>query len=220
MRQQRPRGTTTRESVVSAALDIVDRVGVDNLTIRAVAGAVGAPPMSLYTHVANKEELLDLVYLEVSRRLYPDSGLPTWQAELSALARHLRTTLLTHPSWTPILSRRVAVVSSVAVRERILKLMVEAGMSADEALAGFTAVVLAVIGLVLVEFTFRAGDGSSALGRRFERLKIHFQENEEAQQPTTRQAFVRSPDFAVERSFELMLTTLISGLGQRCSRKT
>jgi hypothetical protein len=96
--------------------------------------------------------------------------------------------------------------------------MVEAGMSADEGLGGFTAVVLAVIGLVLVEFTFRAGDGTSALGRRFERLKIHFQENEETEQPTTRQAFVRTPDFAVEKSFELMLTTLIAGLGQRCSK--
>lgn len=212
MRQQRPRGTTTRESVVSAALDVVDSVGFDNLTIRAVAAAVSAPPMSLYTHFANKEELLDLMYAELSRRLYPDSGQPTWQGELSALARHIRSTLLAHPSWTPILSRRVAVMSAMPVRERILKLMVDAKMTADAALDGLSAVVLGTIGLVLVELRFREGDGGSAFGRRFERLKTHFEEHRESDQPVTRQAFVETPTFAIEKSFELMLATLIVGL--------
>lgn len=214
MRQQRPRGTTTRESVVSAALDVVDSVGLDNLTIRAVAAAVSAPPMSLYTHFANKEELLDLMFVELSRRLYPDSGQPTWQGELSALARHLRRTLLEHPSWTPILSRRVTVASAVPVRERILKLMVEAGMTAEAALGGLSAVVLGTIGLVLVELRFREGDGGSALGKRFESLKSHFDEQQAGDQPTTRQAFVGTPSFAIEKSFELMLETLIAGLDQ------
>ena len=68
MRRQRPRGTTRPEAVVDAALKVVDEVGVDGLTIRAVAGLVGAPPMSLYTHFDNKEGLLDFMNAEISRR--------------------------------------------------------------------------------------------------------------------------------------------------------
>jgi TetR/AcrR family tetracycline transcriptional repressor len=198
--------------VVSAALDVIDKVGVENLTIRAVAAAVGAPPMSLYTHFTNKEELLDLMYVELSRRLYPDSGQPTWQGEMSALARHIRSTLLEHRHWTPLLSRRVAVTSAVAVRERILTLMVESGLRADAALAGLSAVVLGTIGFVLAELRFREGDGGSAIDRRFERLKSHFEEQPEGKEPTTRQAFVGTPSFAMEKSFEMMLETLILGL--------
>jgi len=214
MRQQRPRGTTTRESVISAALDVIDDVGFDNLTIRAVAAAVSAPPMSLYTHFANKEELLDLMYVELARRLYPDSGEQTWQGELAALARHVRSTLLAHPHWTPLLSRRVSVTSAVAVRERILTLMVESGIRADAALAGVSAVVLGTIGFVLAEHRFREGDGSSAFDRRFERLKTHFEEQPEGEEPTTRLAFAGTPSFAMQKSFEMMLETLIMGLEQ------
>jgi DNA-binding transcriptional regulator YbjK len=47
MRKQRPRGTITRDAVVSAGLVVADRDGVEQLTIRAVADQVGAPAMSL-----------------------------------------------------------------------------------------------------------------------------------------------------------------------------
>lgn len=221
MRQQRPRGTTTRESVVSAALDVVDSVGFDALTIRAVAAAVSAPPMSLYTHFANKEELLDLMYLEVSHRLYPDLGQATWQAELLALSRHVRATLLAHPRWTPILSRSAppATPSRVSGRERLLKLMVADGFAPESALGGLSACVLGAIGQVLLEVTFRADDGESTLGRRFQRLKGWFDEHEELEtEPTTRQAFANAPSFDMSATFEFMLQTLIAGLEQR--RKT
>jgi len=215
MRQQRPRGTTTRESVVSAALDVVDEVGFDALTIRAVAAAVNAPPMSLYTHFANKEELLDLMYLEVSHRLYPDSGEARWQTELVALARHVRVTLLAHPRWTPILSRPAPPVppTGVSARERLLKLMVAAGMSPAGALSGVTSAVLGTIGFVLLELKFSGTDGESTLGRRFDRLKEWFEEHPVAEiEPTTREAFAAAASFDMGAAYENLLQTIIAGL--------
>jgi len=217
MRQQRPRGTTTRESVVNAALEVVDDVGFDALTIRAVATAVSAPPMSLYTHFANKEELLDLMYLEVSRRLYPDSGHATWQAELLALVRHLRATLLAHPRWTPILSRRTP-PRPMPVRERLLTLMVEGGMSPAAALSGLSSALVGAIGFVLVELTFREADGESSFGRRFDRTKIWLDEHHAAEvEPTTREAFARVSAFDHGKIFEFALQTLVAGLSQRAA---
>jgi AcrR family transcriptional regulator len=211
MRQQRPRGTTTREAVVNAALEIVDRVGIDALTIRAVARVVDAPPMSLYTHFANKEELLDLMYAEVSHRLYADAGHDTWQAELSALAHHYRQTLLAHPRWTPLLSRP-APPATPAARERILKLMVDAGLPADEALRAFSAAIMAAMGLVLVELTFREPDGASSFARRFERIRVMFDaEAEPGSQPTSRTAFNKLRHFDFDETFRFTIETVIGG---------
>jgi AcrR family transcriptional regulator len=213
MRQQRPRGTTTRDSVVQAALDVVDQVGLDALTIRAVAGAVSAPPMSLYTHFANKQELMDLMYAAVSARLYVDSGCDTWQTELSALAHHIRETLLAHPLWTPILSRPRA-PTVVGVRERVLAMMTDNGFTAPAALTGLSSVVLSTIGLVLVELTYREPDGGSTLTGRFNRLKALFDESEPSSAPKSREAFANAPDFELGSLFDFWIKTLITGLEQ------
>jgi TetR/AcrR family transcriptional regulator, tetracycline repressor protein len=219
MRQQRPRGTTTRESVVSAALDIVDQVGVDGLTIRAIASAVGAPPMSLYTHFANKEELLDLMYAEMAHRLYADSGKQTWQTELLALTHHMRQTLLAHPRWTPLLSRP-APPMAMTVRERILKLMVESGMSSADGLTALSSAIVAGMGLVLVELTFREPDGASSFARRFERIRDLFEEEAVPSEPISREAFTRVRHFDFDEIFRFTIQRLIEGVtGPHASTK-
>ena len=211
MRQQRRRGTITRDSVVQAALGVVDVVGLEALTIRAVAAAVSAPPMSLYTHFANKEELINLMYAAVTTRLYVDSGCETWQTELSALGHHIRETLLAHPRWTPILSRR-SVPTVVSVRERALAMMTANGFTAPAALAGLSSLVLSTIGLVLVELTYREPDGGSALTGRFNRLKALFDASEPSDAPTTHEAFAKARGFELGDLFDFSVKTLIVGL--------
>jgi AcrR family transcriptional regulator len=211
-RRQRPRGTTTRELVVNAAFDVVDRVGLDSLTIRSIAGVLNAPPMSLYTHFANKEELLDLMYAELARRLYPDSGQATWQTALAAMARHVRETLLAHPHWTPLISRQ-APPTPMPSRERLLKLMVDARMSAEHALQGMSAVLVSSIGLALVELTFRDADGTSTFARRFERQRSWLEKTGDPKlEPTSREAFARMHSFEFAKSFDFTLKTMIDGL--------
>src|SRR5206468_1168433 len=146
-REQRPHGATTLQAVVTAALAIVDRVGIEALTIRAVAAEVGAPPMSLYRHFSNKEELLDHMYAEISCRLYADAKQPTWQAEVFALCHQVRGILTAHPRWAPLLSRPVPPLA-VALRERLLKLMIADGMSEAGAFAALSCAVLNSIGFV------------------------------------------------------------------------
>ncbi len=106
MRKQRPRGAITRETVVNAALSLLDKRGVERFTVRALARVVDVPPMSLYTHFANKEELLDLMYTEVSLRIYADEQHPTWQTELFALSKRVLRTLGDHPRWIDLCHER------------------------------------------------------------------------------------------------------------------
>jgi len=209
MRRQRPRGATRREAVIDAALRVVDDVGVQGLTIRAVAQMVGAPPMSLYTHFVNKEELLDLMYEEISRRLYRDSGEASWQAELAALTLHVRSTLLAHPHWRALLTRP-APLPSIPVRERMLALMVAAGIPAEHALGCLTSAILTTFGLTFVELAFSEPDGGSSFLRRFYTVKSGPAGDRIAPEPTTRAAF-SSARFDLEGTFRLSLSALIEG---------
>ena len=59
-----PRGRArglSRQQIVRAALQIADREGLDALTMRRVAQRLGAGTMSLYWHVRNKDELIELM---------------------------------------------------------------------------------------------------------------------------------------------------------------
>ncbi|HEX2869947.1 MAG TPA: TetR family transcriptional regulator [Polyangiaceae bacterium] len=200
---------------MSAALDVMDRDGYDGLTIRAIATLVGAPPMSLYTHFANKEELLDLMYQEVTRRLYVDSGNDTWQVEMLAIAHNVRATLLAHTSWTHLLARR-APPTPVPVRERLLALMVQSGMSSPGALRSLSSVIASAIGLTLFELTFMDPDGSSRLTQRLDALKDWLVSDGKGDlEPTTRQAVTQGPPFDFRQSFDFTLSTLIAGLASR-----
>jgi AcrR family transcriptional regulator len=77
-------GRLSRAVVVDAALRIVDRDGLDGVSMRRLAAAIGATPMALYRHVPNKAALLDaLVAAVLSRLEFPTGDLP-WR---SACAR-------------------------------------------------------------------------------------------------------------------------------------
>jgi TetR/AcrR family tetracycline transcriptional repressor len=61
----------SREVIVSAALDLAERDGLDRLTMRALASQLGVTPMAIYYHVPDKEALVDLVVDEVHTRQVP-----------------------------------------------------------------------------------------------------------------------------------------------------
>ncbi|MGN7778872.1 TetR/AcrR family transcriptional regulator [Mycolicibacterium sp. 22603] len=92
-----PRQRMTVDQVVEAAIDIADDRGLGQVTIRAVAAALGAAPMAIYTYVPGKAELLDLmldaVYQQMPRADL--TGMP-WRDRVSAIADENRAMLARH----------------------------------------------------------------------------------------------------------------------------
>ena len=218
MRRQRPRGSTTREAVVSAALTVIDTVGVEHLTIRSVAKTAGAPPMSLYTHFSNKNELLDLVYMEVSRRIYPPEKPPTsWQADLLEVCCHMRNVLTEHPSWIQLLARPSAPLS-VPLRERVLKQMVEAGVAPGAAMAGLATAIMTTIGLVLADVALRDTDGQAALAKRYDRLRAWAETSRGDENKVTRMAVSKLRRLNLDETYLLAMRSLIAGLDANLER--
>ncbi len=147
---RRRRGATTQSQVVDAALAVADQVGIDRLTIRAVAKLADVPTMSLYSHFSSKDELLELMHAEVTQRLFAEEQYATWQAALVAVCTRLRDGLSAHPHWVPLLSRAASFVPA-QVRERLLELMLTDGVSRAWATAALESALVVAKGLVLLE---------------------------------------------------------------------
>jgi AcrR family transcriptional regulator len=96
----------SRARILRSALELADKDGLEGLSMRKVAEGLGVQAMSLYNHVANKEDLIDgMVELVVGEMVVPDVGKP-WKEEMRQRAIVAREVLLRHP-WAliPLMSR-------------------------------------------------------------------------------------------------------------------
>ncbi|MFI6744429.1 TetR/AcrR family transcriptional regulator [Nonomuraea sp. NPDC050451] len=100
MREQRQIASDaglSKQRVVVEAIRLADREGVDGLSMRRLAGTLGAGAMSLYHYVASKEELLDamvdIVFEEIE---LPPEG-TDWQSAMRRRAVSARQVLARHP---------------------------------------------------------------------------------------------------------------------------
>jgi AcrR family transcriptional regulator len=112
----RPRGrksksgrerTLSREAIVETALRIVDETGVDGLSMRAVATALGTGPSSLYAHVADKDELLELLLDEVIAEMRLAPAEAPWQEQLKVYVREQHRVLIAHRDLARVTLARV-----------------------------------------------------------------------------------------------------------------
>lgn len=98
-----PARSVAVDRVVRASLEIADDRGLAGVTVRAVADHVGIAPMSVYTYVPGKPELLDLMvdalYAGMER---PDVGDRPWRERVTEIARGNRELLARHPWLTEI----------------------------------------------------------------------------------------------------------------------
>lgn len=99
-----PRRALSLDIVIDAAIDLADHEGVEALTMRALAQHLGVAPMTLYTYVPGKSELIDLMLDTAYARMPRAStaGEP-WQARLRAVAEENRSLFRAHP-WAAVVS--------------------------------------------------------------------------------------------------------------------
>lgn len=135
----------TRERLVKAALDIVDREGLDALSMRRLGADLSVDPKAAYRHLPNKDALLDGVVEAVVSEidLDVDSSLP-WDGQLRQLAWSSLKALLAHPNAVPLLARRpLSTVGSLDLVEKAYEIMTGAGVPPYD--AGLTINCLGVL---------------------------------------------------------------------------
>src|SRR5262245_50664549 len=96
-----------REQVVRVALSVLDETGLEGLTLRRVADALGVRTPTLYWHVKSKQALLDEMATAMVREFaWPTVIATGWQEWLTAVAGALRRMLLRHRDGARVLSGR------------------------------------------------------------------------------------------------------------------
>ncbi|MDP4507313.1 TetR/AcrR family transcriptional regulator [Nonomuraea turcica] len=136
---------------MSAALELLDAEGIDALSMRKLGTRLNAGATSIYTHVANKDELLDLVVDEVYGEIeMPATGDPAgWRAAIACCAHSMRTTLLRHPWIVSVLGEAgLAYLGPNVLRlqEAILAVLEEGGFSLEAADQAMNTIVAYIIG--------------------------------------------------------------------------
>ena len=94
--RRRPAPSLSRAEIVDAAIAVADAEGSDAVSMRRIAQVLRSGTMSLYWHVANKEQLLDLMLDVLITEVSVPEPSGDWQADLRALARNHRAMLLRH----------------------------------------------------------------------------------------------------------------------------
>jgi len=151
----RPR--LTREKVLKAALEFVDANGLAALSMHKLGAELGVQGMSLYSHVASKDALLDgIVEAMTWEAEMPAAGMD-WRDALRHLAREIRGVILRHPAAAPLLvSRRVMPVRRLEQVDAYVRLLMREGFTEDRAMDVLRTVVVYAHGYALVEACFTA----------------------------------------------------------------
>ncbi len=136
---------------------IADEEGVAKLTMRSLAGRLGYEVMSLYNHVAKKDELLGLMVDAVAAEIDPPSPELEPLAAIRSIAESTHDALLRHPWAADLWLRHVPSVNRVSQMEHLLRLLAESGLSTDVAHVGFHAVNNHVLGHAMQQIGMTIG---------------------------------------------------------------
>jgi AcrR family transcriptional regulator len=151
----RPRTALSRERIVKAALAVVDKGGVEALSMRSVAAKLGVEAMSLYRHVADKDDLFlgvaDLVLSEVE---VPSPGTP-WREAMRRRARSARAVFLRHPAAAIVVeSCRTMSPARLAYADAIAGLLMSDGFDPTRAYRAFLLLDSYIYGFTMQELSW------------------------------------------------------------------
>jgi AcrR family transcriptional regulator len=97
----------SKERVLDAAIALADAGGVDALSMRKIAQALGVVPMALYKHVANKDELLDGMIDVLVGEIDPAAVNADWTTAIRGRVVSARAMLLRHPWASGVIESRM-----------------------------------------------------------------------------------------------------------------
>lgn len=192
-----------------AAAALLDKVGIDGLSMRSLAKSLGTGPATLYWHVRDRDELLAAVLDETLRGIeIPVAG--HWSDRLSAVADAVRAALLPRPALVEVLwgaSWRLGPVT-LRLADGIVGLVAESGVADDEVADAYLAVLWSVLGFVHAESRAESNAGyRSGLGA--DRMSDH--PNLARFNPSTDAA-------AMHRRFRTGLEHLLTGIEGQARR--
>jgi len=158
----------SRERIVAAALDLLDGQGVDGLTMRRLGERLGSGVMSLYWHVDNKEDVLDLAldavleYRGTPKKFEPDD----WRGEAAHMLEDWRASMLRHPWSASLLPRRALGPNILARLELLSRTLAKAGVADADLNTAIWSLWNYVMGAIVTRASFDRSDDDRAAAQQ------------------------------------------------------
>ena len=156
-----------RDTIVRAALEILDEGGIDALSMRSLGRHLGYEAMALYRHVDGREDILEAVvdHLLSTIELPPTTG--SWEDYLHGFAEEMRALARRHPQAFPLVATTHPAapwlcppVRSLALVDRFFTDLHELGWDRGSSVEVYQAFASFLLGFLLME-TARAGVGTA-----------------------------------------------------------
>jgi AcrR family transcriptional regulator len=158
-----PREPLTRQRIVRAALELMDREGLEAVSMRRIGRELGVEAMSLYNHVQDKDDILEGIKELVMSEF--EMGAPTgdWEQDARLAARAWRDVLRAHPKVITLMTEATRpMFSPDALRpsETAFEIFERAGLGDAETARAFCAFGGYIMGFVLMEVGTMIGGGA------------------------------------------------------------
>jgi AcrR family transcriptional regulator len=138
--------------VLGVAIALADRDGVGSLSMRKIAQELGVEAMSLYHHVASKDDILDGIVDLVFREITLPRGDVGWKAAMRQRAVSARDALRRHPWATGLMeSRSTPGPATLRHHDAVLGILRDAGFSVELAAHAFSVLDSYIYGFALQE---------------------------------------------------------------------
>jgi AcrR family transcriptional regulator len=215
--EHRLREPLTRERVIQAALEIMDAEGLEAVTMRRIARALGVEAMSLYNHVRDKDDLLD----GVCARVLSEFRVPQdedWRKAVRLGALEYRRVLLAHPEVMTLFAEEHGPFSSPESLQPIefaLDAFHRAGMDAEQSAQAFHVFGGFIQGFVQMQL---GSPGSKGPGHGHNHLALE-QLLQSGNLPRLAEALPYFIGCDFDQQFDFGLDLLIDGIAARVRRK-
>jgi AcrR family transcriptional regulator len=152
--ETRHREPLTRDRIIEAALRVMDAEGLEAVTMRRIGRELGVEAMSLYNHVADKDDILEGITERVMNEFEFPPSTGDWADDARAMSREWRRLLGLHPSVCQLLAERhkpLEGLASYRAMDAALGLLRSAGLSDRDAAQAFNALGSYILGYVTME---------------------------------------------------------------------
>jgi AcrR family transcriptional regulator len=204
------RSPLTKDRVLKAALRLADEGGIESLSMRKLGQELGVEAMSLYNHVANKDEVLDgIVEAVVGEVELPPEG-TDWKEALRQNAIATHEALMRHPWSASLWWRRAEGPDRIRRSEFMLRTLREAGFSEDLTYHGYHVLVGHILG-----FTLQAQSFPIETKEELAEMAAKFLEDFPVDEYPYMAEHIRQhvePGVSDERAFEFGLDLILDGL--------
>ncbi len=225
--RKRPKRTTlSKEHIVSAALSLIDRDGLDSFSMRNLANALGVYPTAIYWYVEDRNALLASVVALALGDLLPRRAASDWRLWLKEFFRRYRKAVQRHPNIAPLIGAQLVSNAGVdpTVIERILEVLTSAGFRDEQLVHAYNAVIAVQVGFVTLEVAPTPKDDYEAWAAA---MKASLRAIDRRQYPLLAENLARLENRAfvvrwqngtevpLDASFELFIDIAVLGLEQR-----